>query len=99
MDTLAGRMARLPQMFAATAGEVASRTTAELMAGFTAAGAVGCRVNRRTEIAEDPQVRHNGCLVEVDQGEAGRVRVARHPIRFGRTPAIANPGPAPMLGT
>jgi crotonobetainyl-CoA:carnitine CoA-transferase CaiB-like acyl-CoA transferase len=67
------------------------------MAGFTAAGAVGCRVNRRTEIADDPQVRHNRCLVEVDQGEAGPVRVARHPIRFARTPAIDTPGPAPTL--
>jgi crotonobetainyl-CoA:carnitine CoA-transferase CaiB-like acyl-CoA transferase len=97
MDTLAGRMARLPQMFAALAAEVGTRTTAELMAGFTAAGAVGCRVNRRTEIADDPQVRHNRCLVEVDQGEAGPVRVARHPIRFARTPAIDTPGPAPTL--
>jgi crotonobetainyl-CoA:carnitine CoA-transferase CaiB-like acyl-CoA transferase len=97
-DTAPGRMARLPQMFMAMAAEVAKRSTAELMQGFTAEGAVGCRVNRRADVAQDPQVRHNGCLVEVDQGEAGRVRVARHPIRFGLTPANDTPGPAPELG-
>lgn len=97
MDTAAGRMARLPQMFAALAAEVAKRSTSELMEGFTAAGAVGCRVNRRADVADDPQVRHNNCLLEVDQGAQGPVRVARHPIRFAATPSVSPPGPAPEL--
>jgi crotonobetainyl-CoA:carnitine CoA-transferase CaiB-like acyl-CoA transferase len=96
-DTAAGRMGRLAEMFKAMAIECSMRTRDELMAGFTAAGAVGCRVNSRSEVMEDPQVVHNGCLVEVDQGEAGRVRVARHPVRFSATPAVTRPGPAPTL--
>jgi crotonobetainyl-CoA:carnitine CoA-transferase CaiB-like acyl-CoA transferase len=98
LDTLPGRLAGLPQMFAGLSAEVGARSVDELMAGFAAAGAVGCRVNRRTELLDDPQVKHNDCLVEVDQGAAGPVRVARHPVRFGRTPAVAVPGPAPELG-
>ncbi len=97
-DTAAGRFGKLPVMFKAMAEEVAGRTRAELMAGFTAAGAVGCVVNGRADVAADPQVIHNGCLVQVDQGNAGQVRVARHPVRFSATPAVETPGPAPALG-
>lgn len=96
-DTAAGRFANLPRMGAGLAAEIAKRTCAELMAGFTAAGAVGCVVNSREAVVTDPQVLHNGCLVEVDQGAHGVVRVARHPVRFSATPAKAEPGPAPEL--
>jgi crotonobetainyl-CoA:carnitine CoA-transferase CaiB-like acyl-CoA transferase len=94
-DRLEGRLAALPALFAAMAAEVASRTTAELMQGFIANGAVGCVVNSRTSLAADPQVLHNGCLVDVDQPGCGPVRVARHPIRFSRSPASAAPSAAP----
>jgi len=96
-DTSAGRFANLPRMGAALSAEVAARSCAELMAGFTAAGAVGCVVNSRDAVITDPQVVHNGCLVEVDQGTHGAVRVARHPARFSATPANPAPGPAPDL--
>ncbi|WP_448581769.1 CaiB/BaiF CoA transferase family protein [Thermaurantiacus sp.] len=96
-DTGGGRFANLPAMMAAIGAEVAKRTVAELMEGFTRAGAVGCVVNDRETLLTDPQVVHNGCIVEVDQGKAGRVRVARHPVRFSATPAVTLPGPAPRL--
>lgn len=96
LDTAAGRFANLPAWFAGMAAEVGNRTCAELMAGFTAAGAVGCVVNSREALAHDPQVLHNQCLVTVDQGADGPVRVARHPARFSATPAPP-PRPAPAL--
>lgn len=96
LDTAAGRFANLPALFAGMAAEVGSRTCAELMAGFTTAGAVGCVVNSRQGVIADPQVVHNQCLATVDQGADGPVRVARHPIRFSATPARP-PGPAPTL--
>ncbi|WP_326539214.1 CaiB/BaiF CoA transferase family protein [Pseudorhodoferax sp.] len=55
------------------------------------------RVNERHEVLADPQVRHNGTLVEVDHGALGRVRLPRSPAQFNGTPA-ASPGPAPHLG-
>ncbi|MGL6043382.1 MAG: CaiB/BaiF CoA transferase family protein [Sandaracinobacteroides sp.] len=99
LDTAAGRFANLPMWFAGMAAEVAARTCAELMAGFTRTGAVGCVVNSRQAVADDPQVGHCGTIVLVDQGADGHVRVARHPARFSRTPAVASPGPAPALKT
>jgi crotonobetainyl-CoA:carnitine CoA-transferase CaiB-like acyl-CoA transferase len=93
-DTAAGRFANLPGWFAAMAAEVGTRTCAELMAGFAANGAVGCVVNNRQAVIDDPQVVHNQCLATVDQGAAGLVRVARHPVRFSVTPAHP-PRPAP----
>jgi crotonobetainyl-CoA:carnitine CoA-transferase CaiB-like acyl-CoA transferase len=96
-DTAAGRAGRLADILKAMAARCATLTRDELMAGFTAAGAVGCRVNSRAEVLDDPQVRHNRLIVEVDQGAIGPVRVARHPIRFSETPAVEQPGPAPSL--
>lgn len=97
-ETMAGRFQNLGTLLPAMGAEVAKRTRAELMAGFKAAGAVGCTVNSRAELLADPQVLHNGAIVTVDQGAAGPVRVARHPARFSRTPAVASPGPAPASG-
>ncbi len=96
-ETAAGRAGRLADILKAMAARCATLTRDELMAGFTAAGAVGCRVNSRAEVLDDPQVRHNRLIVEVDQGAIGPVRVARHPIRFSETPAVEQPGPAPSL--
>jgi crotonobetainyl-CoA:carnitine CoA-transferase CaiB-like acyl-CoA transferase len=94
-DRAEGRFLNLPAVMAAMAAQVAGRTVAELMEGFTRAGAVGCVVNDRAGVATDRQVVHNQCLVTVDQGAHGPVLVARHPIRFSETPAETRPGPAP----
>ena len=94
-NSFEGRLADYPAVLAAMAAEVAKRTRAELMQGFTTHGAVGCVVNSRDDVPADPQVVHNGCLVEVEQPGCGPVRVARHPIRFSASPARDAPGPAP----
>lgn len=96
-QTMAGRFANLATLLPEMGRQVAMRTRAELMQGFIAAGAVGCRVNSRAEVLEDPQVAHNRTVVTIDQGALGPVRVARHPARFSRTPASAAPGAAPEL--
>lgn len=55
---------------------------ATLEAGFRERGAALGRVNERHEVLTDPQVQHNQAVVEVDNGDAGRVRVARSAARF-----------------
>lgn len=97
LASMAGRLRNLATLLQAMGAEVARRTRAELMEGFTAAGAVGCTVNSCSELLADPQVLHNGSIVTVDQGDLGPVRVARHPARFSATPA-RGPTPAPALG-
>jgi crotonobetainyl-CoA:carnitine CoA-transferase CaiB-like acyl-CoA transferase len=49
------------------------------------------------EVHDDPQVMHNGTLVERDHPLAGRVREPRPAPRFSATPASAA-GPAPGFG-
>jgi crotonobetainyl-CoA:carnitine CoA-transferase CaiB-like acyl-CoA transferase len=43
-------------------------------------------VNARSEVAADPQVVHNGLVLEEDHPIAGRTRVVRPPIRMSATP-------------
>jgi crotonobetainyl-CoA:carnitine CoA-transferase CaiB-like acyl-CoA transferase len=95
-ETMAGRFANLATLLPEMGRLVSERTRDALMQGFIKAGAVGCRVNSRAEVLEDPQVAHNGAVVEIDQGAIGRVRVARHPARFALTPA-STPSAAPEL--
>lgn len=55
---------------------------ATLEARFRAHGAALGRVNERPEVLSDPQVLHNQSVVVVDNGDAGRVRVARSAALF-----------------
>ncbi len=79
------------------AAELARRDVDTLMAAFIATGAVGGRVNTRASVGDDPQVRHNGTITEIDHGALGRVRSPIAPARFSATPSHA-PRPAPGLG-
>jgi len=54
------------------------------------------RVNLRHEVLDDPQVLHNGTLVEFDHGDLGRVRLPRAAAQFDGH--AAPPRPAPRLG-
>lgn len=55
------------------------------------------KVNRKPEVITDPQVVHNQTLVEIEQGQQGRVRVARAAARFGEPLPERLPA-APHLG-
>jgi crotonobetainyl-CoA:carnitine CoA-transferase CaiB-like acyl-CoA transferase len=77
--------------------QAAAMDTATMLARMREHHAPVGRVNERHEVLAEPQVLHNGTLVEVDHGALGRVRLPRTPARFNGTPA-APPGPAPHLG-
>ena len=49
---------------------------------FRVHGAALGRINERLEVLSDPQVLHNQAVVVVDNGDAGRVRVARSAALF-----------------
>jgi crotonobetainyl-CoA:carnitine CoA-transferase CaiB-like acyl-CoA transferase len=75
----------------------AALPTAEALAALKAAGTPVGQVNERGDVLADPQTLHNDMLAEVDNGEAGRVRVARAAAMFdGRRTEPA--GPASRLG-
>lgn len=54
-------------------------------------------VNTFDEVFSDPQVEHNGLVVEVEHPEAGEVKLIGFPARFGETPATYRSA-APLVG-
>ncbi len=95
--TITSRMAHAEFMREKMRGHVAGFETAELLRRFEAEDVPHARVNRRAEVPADPQIRHNGTIVELDHPKAGRMRVARHAANFSETPA-AIARHAPSLG-
>jgi crotonobetainyl-CoA:carnitine CoA-transferase CaiB-like acyl-CoA transferase len=79
------------------ADALAGLTTAEAMARFEAEDVPAAAVVDRDEVHLQPQVAHNGSLIEVDMAPVGRVRVPAHAPRFARTPAITAHD-APLAG-
>lgn len=61
---------------------------------FRTHGAALGRVNERPEVLSDPQVLHNQSVVVVDNGDAGRVRVARSAARFDGQAQVPSRGAA-----
>jgi crotonobetainyl-CoA:carnitine CoA-transferase CaiB-like acyl-CoA transferase len=57
----------------------------------------GARIVTRDEVADDPQVIHNGSLVDRDDGPIGPRVEARPPVSFGGTERGV-PAAAPALG-
>ena len=49
------------------------------------------------DLPDDPHARAIGLFVDSEHPTVGRIRLPRHPIRFGTTPA-AHRGPSPTLG-
>jgi crotonobetainyl-CoA:carnitine CoA-transferase CaiB-like acyl-CoA transferase len=45
------------------------------------------RVNRKADLADDPQIRHNNSLMEADYPGLGRIRAPRAAARFDQAPA------------
>jgi CoA:oxalate CoA-transferase len=62
-------------------------TTAELVALMDEADVPAAPVNTRQSMIDDPHVRHRNIVVETEHPPAGRVRFARSPAKFSKTPA------------
>ena len=76
---------------------VRSLTTDEAMQRMIDNDVPGARVGRRDEVADDPQVIHNGSLVRLDDGTIGARVEARPPVSFGDGERPIPPA-APALG-
>ncbi len=78
-------------------GEFRKWSTREILARLAAEALPAAPVLSLEEVLADPQVRHNGILVERDHPTAGRIRQPRPAARFDRTPS--EPGRlAPLPG-
>lgn len=65
------------------------RTSAEWSTVFTAAKMWFAPVNTYADVCEDPQVQHNGSVVEIDHPRAGSVKLLAHPVLYdGERPGV-----------
>ena len=94
---LATRRRHFVELAECVAGALAGLTTAEAMARFEATDVPAAPVVDRDDVHRQPQVAHNGSLLEADMAPVGRVRVPVHAARFGRTPA-STAHDAPLAG-
>jgi crotonobetainyl-CoA:carnitine CoA-transferase CaiB-like acyl-CoA transferase len=68
--------------------------TGEILARMAKEGVPAGPVLGLDEIPEDPQVRHNGTIIEREHPFAGAMREPRFPTRFDKTPVeLARPAP------
>ena len=91
------RMANLATLSEAMNAVLATRTKAEWIAAFDAAGVPVGPVHSIGEALEHPQTRARGMVVELEHPEAGSTRALGCPIHFSKTPTQIE-RPAPRLG-
>jgi len=60
--------------------------TAEVLAALREADVPSAPVLSRQEVFDDPQIHHNGTIIEDHHPTAGRIRTARPPARYSGTP-------------
>lgn len=93
---IVGRMQNAEAFRKELEASIASQDSAALLERMLAEDAPAGRVNSRGDLMNDPQVRANQTIVEIDHGGEGTVRVARHPARFSLSPCDP-PKPAPHM--
>jgi crotonobetainyl-CoA:carnitine CoA-transferase CaiB-like acyl-CoA transferase len=96
-STNSARMENLAALAVAMNGVLASRTRAEWIAAFDAAGVPAGPVHSIGEALGHPQTLARGMVVEVEHPQAGHTRTLGCPIHFSATPARVTL-PAPALG-
>ncbi len=81
------------------AAVLATRPTAEWLAGLDAAGVPAAPINDLAQVFADPQVRARGLCVEAPHPNGGVVRMVRHPVRWSLTPPREVSAPPPLGST
>ena len=95
--TNTARKENLPALAELMNAVLATRTRAEWLAAFDAAGVPAGPVHSIAEALSHPQTLAREMVVETNHPQAGRVKSIGCPIRFSATPASIT-RPAPLLG-
>ncbi len=94
MDDEIDSWARRDEVFARTREKLVERTSAEWLETFRAVDIWCGPIYGYDDLQNDPQILHNGTIVEYDHPTEGRVRTPGFPYRFSKTPpAITRPTP------
>lgn len=97
MDDETDAWGRRDEIFARTRERLKARTSREWLELFAANDIWAGPVYGYADLVADPQILHNGTLVEYDHPTEGRVKTPGFPIRFSRTPSAVARG-APLAG-
>ena len=97
LAAIPGRLAARPDINAIVAGWTATRTVAEIMATFNAAGVAAAPVRSYGEAAADPHIRARGMLQDVVHPDGSTIPVTGPAAKFSRTPTTVRT-PAAALG-
>jgi crotonobetainyl-CoA:carnitine CoA-transferase CaiB-like acyl-CoA transferase len=84
-------------IFAACREHLRHKTTEEWLSLMRSRGIWCGPVYGYRDVVDDPQVRHNGAIVDYWHPTEGRVRTPGFPIRFTKTPCAIDRG-APLVG-
>jgi crotonobetainyl-CoA:carnitine CoA-transferase CaiB-like acyl-CoA transferase len=95
--TNSARMANLAELTSAMNAVLATRTKAEWIDIFDAAGVPVGPVHSIGEALEHPQTRARDMVVDLDHPQAGATKALGCPVHFSRTPTRIT-RPAPLLG-
>ncbi|MFF3850779.1 CaiB/BaiF CoA transferase family protein [Streptomyces sp. NPDC002328] len=93
--TTSARIRHREEILPVLAGVLRGRTRDEWLAVLDEHGVPAGPFNEMPEVFADPQIRHRGMLVEVEDPVSGRVPMLANPIRFTATPVegyVAPPG-------
>ncbi|HET9147573.1 MAG TPA: CoA transferase, partial [Acetobacteraceae bacterium] len=95
--TNAGRMEHLPELAARLEAIFQRKPSAVWLEELDRAGVPAGPVLSVQQMAEDPQVKARGMIVETDHAVAGRTRALGLPVKFSATPGNVR-YPAPVYG-
>ena len=96
-DTQSARSAHREEVDAIVGGFIAERTLAEAMEIFDREGVTAGPIYSAAQLKEDPHVRERGVLVNLPDGELGRLPMHNVIPRLSETPGAIR-SPAPALG-
>jgi crotonobetainyl-CoA:carnitine CoA-transferase CaiB-like acyl-CoA transferase len=88
---------RRDEIFAKTRARLVHKTSAEWLRLFEANDIWAGPVYGYADLVADPQIAHNGALVEYDHPTEGHVKTPGFPIKFSKTPSAVYRG-APLAG-
>ena len=81
-----GRLKNAAAQRAEFGSALALMTTADALEALREADVPSAPVLSREQLLDDPQIHHNGTIIESEHPSAGRTRTARIPARFSKTP-------------
>ena len=96
LATRPSRFEHRTEIWAALEEAFRGKSAAEWVAALMAADVPVAEVNTLDRTLNDPQVRHRGMVVELEDGHGAKLRVAGNPLKFSDTAPEPHGFPPPL---